>query len=144
MCALNRSPLIVEATVEAWASSSSRVLDLTGYTDVVFTPVALDVTRSRRGGASGRLDVLFVGCIGTDGSSIQGALQTDGGKSSGLFFVVPADGYDVVVPQGFFRRDGDLLKNAGVAADGLSQDEFDKQLAQAAANPDCTPPDAGL
>jgi hypothetical protein len=142
-CDLNHAVLIVDATVQEW-SGTSHVLDLTGYPDVVFTSVALQVNSAKRGGASGRLDVLMVGCIGSDGTSVQGPLQTSSGKSSGLFFIVPADGYDVVMPQGFFVRDGDLLKNAGIAAAGISEADLDNELVKASADRDCRPPDAGF
>ena len=123
MCGIAGAELVVEATVEAWAGES-KVLDLTGFPDTVVTPVALQVSRSLKGSASGRLDVLFVGCIGDEGSSVQGPLQTAAGKSEGYFFVMAADGYAVVVPQGFFRREGGLLKNAGEASEGITEAEL--------------------
>jgi len=128
MCSIAASDLVVEATVEAWASQS-RVLDLEGYPDTVFTPVALRISRALKGSASGRLDVLMVGCVSGDGSSIQGPLQTVAGKSEGYFFIVPADGYNIVVNQGFFRREDGLLKNAGVASEGITESEFATQTA---------------
>ena len=134
MCEIAAAPLVVEATIDQW-SNQSRVLDLTGFPDTVLTPVALQVKRSLKGSASGRLDVLFVGCVSGDGASIQGPLQTSAGKSEGYFFITAADGYAVVWPQGFFRRDGVLLKNAGAASDGITEAEFFTQM-------HCT--DAGL
>ncbi|MBI5548555.1 MAG: hypothetical protein HY901_32125 [Deltaproteobacteria bacterium] len=126
-CEIAGAPLVIDATVEAWASSS-RVLDLEGYPDTVFTPVALHVDRVLKGAAVGRQDVLLVGCVGADGASIQGALETSSGKSSGLFFISSAGGYNVVVPQGFFRKEAGLLKNPGFAAEGLVESELVQKM----------------
>lgn len=125
-CGIAGAELVVEATVSAWANKS-EVVDLTGFPETVVTPVALQVKRSLKGGASGRLDVLLIGCVSGDGASIQGPLQTAAGKSEGYFFIMAADGYPVVVNQGFFRRDGTLLKNPGVAVDGITEAEFTQQ-----------------
>lgn len=136
-CSLNQAPLIVEATVEPWAKEA-RVLDLEGFPDTVFTPAPLRVKRSLRGGASGRLDVLVSGCIGEDGSSIEGPLT-----SSGIFLIVPADGYAVLKPHGFFRWDGELLKNPGVAKDGITEAELLEQLRKVSELPTCAPVGSG-
>lgn len=127
MCSLAGAEVVVEAAVEAWANQS-RVVDLEGFPDTVVTPVSLDIKRVLKGPLSGKLSALFVGCISGDGTSIQGPLQTAAGKSEGYFFIVEADGYAVVVNQGFFRRDGSLLKNPGVAAEGITETEFSSRL----------------
>jgi len=143
-CTLDQAPMLVEATVAQWTTSGSRVLDLTGFHDTVFTPVALQILSSPRGSASGRLDVLMRGCIDQDGNTIDGPLQTAAGLSSGWFFIVGSDGYDVVAPQGFFRRDGTLLRNSGVDAQGINEADFQTQIVQTAAKPGCGPPDASF
>ncbi len=127
MCSFAGAEVVVEATVEAW-SNTSRVVDLAGFPDTVVTPVSLDITRVLKGPLSGTLSALLVGCVSGDGTSIQGPLQTAAGKSSGYFFIIEADGYAVVVNQGFFRRDGNLLKNPGVAVEGITESEFTSQL----------------
>jgi hypothetical protein len=127
MCSLAGADVVVEATIEAW-SNTSRVVDLAGFPDTVATPVQLDIKRVLKGPLKGKVSVLFVGCVSGDGTSIQGPLQTAAGKSEGYFFIVEADDYAVVLNQGFFRRDGSLLKNAGVASEGITESEFTTQL----------------
>ncbi|MGC4123083.1 MAG: hypothetical protein QM765_52650 [Myxococcales bacterium] len=127
MCSFAGATAVVEATVEAWANTS-RVVDLAGFPDTVVTPISLNITKTLKGPLSGKLSALLVGCVSGDGSSIQGPLQTAEGKSSGYFFIVEADDYAVVVNQGFFRRDGNLLKNPGVASEGLTETDFRNRL----------------
>ena len=144
-CTINQAPLLVKATVQQWTSGGTRVLDLTGFTDTAFTPVALVVAQSPRGSASGRLDVLMRGCIDATGTSIDGPLKTESGLSTGWFFITPEDGYDVVEPQGFYWFGGDLLHNSGIDATvGISESELMDRIAGEAAVPGCNPPDASL
>lgn len=138
LCSIAKADLVVEAAVQAWTSEGSRVLDLEGFPDTVMTPAALDVKRVLRGTAfPGRLDVMIVGCIAKDGTSVQGPLQVGESKSEGYFYVVRADGYNVLVPQGFFRREAGLLKNAGEAAEGIPEADFFGKMS-------CGAADAGL
>ena len=127
MCSMAGADVVVEATVEAW-SNTSRVVDLTGFPDTVATPVSLNITRVLKGPLKGKVAALLIGCVSGDGTSVQGPLQTAAGKSEGYFFIVEADDYAVIVNQGFFRRDGSLLKNPGVASEGMTETEFMNQL----------------
>jgi len=146
-CALNQAPYVVRATVSAFGTST-RVLDLTGFHDIPFTPASLQIDSLpgtlSRGDLTGRIDILIRGCIDKDGNTIDGPLQTDAGKASGYFFIVPADGYAVVIPQGYFRLQGGLLYNSGLAAQGMAESEVRSQLAQAQTDPACRAADAGL
>jgi len=117
--------VVVEGAVEAWGQTP-RVLNLTGFGDTVVTPGAIDIHQVVRGGVSttARLDVLFVGCIGSNGESIQGPLETSAGKSEGYFFIRDEGDYFVVVPQGFFRLENGLLTNPGIASGGITESEL--------------------
>ena len=148
-CTLNQASFILKATVTNYGTgSATRVMDLTGFHDIPFTPVRLHIDpvpgQLSRGSVDDPLDVLVRGCIDQGGNSIDGPLAADGGMESGYFFVVPADGYAVVVPQGYFHLEGGRLYNSGLAADGMTEGEVRSLLTQAQADPGCRPPDAGL
>jgi hypothetical protein len=112
MCSFAGAEVVVEATVEAGptppASSTSPASR---------TPWSPGLARHHpraQGAALGEAERALVGCVSGDGTSIQGPLQTAPASPTGYFFIIEADGYAVVVNQGFFRRDGNLLKNPGV------------------------------
>lgn len=141
-CEIAQAELIVEATVVDF-STTARVLNIEAFPDVTFTPAAIQIDHALRGTRSGRLDVLIPGCITGAGESLVGPLDVNGVRSTGYFFIVAADGYAVVKAQGFFRRDGDLLRNTGVAKDGLTESALKEGVAEAAKTPTCPSADAG-
>jgi hypothetical protein len=146
-CTLNQAPYVVKATVAAWGTST-RVLDLTGFHDIPFTPVSLEIDAVAgplsRGNLTGRLDVLMRGCIDEAGTTIDGPLSTEAGKAHGYFFIAEADGYAVVLPQGYFRFEGSQLLNSGAALQGMTEAEVRSQLNGAVVtDPRCSSPDSG-
>lgn len=143
LCEIVKAEMIIEGSVSNF-STSSRVLSIEGFPlETTFTPAAVAVRHALRGEATGRLDVLVPGCIDAAGESMVGPMLKDGDPADGFFFIKAADGYAVLVPQGFFRREGALLRNRGEAEKGLTESEL-KATIQQFDKVDCPNLDGGV